>query len=209
MCLPCIGRWILNHWTTNFFNMRKITEHMYSARNCQAERRSQHWKEKMEELLGQCSLEDHRGRELRWEHGRWNTVTGEKAEKKDAFLPFLYYLSSLPQWKKLTLALNHTAGSERLKSQYKWPNNSPFSRSIIWHFWASVWQLKNGRFLEIWSQELSLSLYGSRTKCFLCIDCITGCCGIGERPTIRNMACVLALWLCTRHGISWKFFLPN
>ena len=88
MCLPCIGRWILNHWTTNFFNMRKITEHMYSARNCQAERRSQHWKEKMEELLGQCFLEDHRGRELRWEHGRWNTVTGEKAEKKDAFLRF-------------------------------------------------------------------------------------------------------------------------
>ena len=68
--------------------MRKITEHMYSARNCQAERRNWYWKEKMEELLGQCSLADQRGRELRWDYGRWYTVTGGKAEKKDAFLHF-------------------------------------------------------------------------------------------------------------------------
>jgi len=62
---------------------------MYSARNCQAERRNWYWKEKMEELLGQCSLADQRGRELRWDYGRWYTVTGGKAEKKDAFLHFI------------------------------------------------------------------------------------------------------------------------
>lgn len=66
------------------------------------------------------------GRELAYKGSTWldsnmagDTVTGRQAEERRAFAVFPYFLNSLPPWKKLSLALNQTAGWSRRTLQYK------------------------------------------------------------------------------------------
>lgn len=136
--------------------------------------------------------------------GLWQVIHSNRREgrEKRRLSTLLYHLSSLPQWKKLTLAIHQTAGSERawnLSTNDPITVLSPKASFDISGLRFGSWKMEG--FFKFEVRNWVLSLYGSRTKCFLCIDCIMYCRGIGERPTFRNMA--LCLSFVTLHK-TWN-----